>query len=94
LLKGRFSAFVRGGHFIMNLDDNEAARAARRLRAQRLTLGLLLGFCALGSSACYLVFLQNLAKPVLAALVALEFMTMIIVYYVIVIRWRGRGGGG
>jgi len=73
------------------LPDDDAYRQIKQYRARETLLGALLGFCALGSSIMYLVFLRSvIAWPLLTLLIVLEWLVMIVVYLVIVSKMRQR----
>lgn len=73
------------------LPDDDSYRQVRKFRSRELLLGALLGFCALGSSVLYLVFLrEQLALPLLITLIVTEWLTIIGVYLIIVSKMRQR----
>jgi hypothetical protein len=72
------------------LPNDEPSRQAQKLRARQRLLAALLGFCALGSSAMYLVFLRSLGWAVLTLLILLEWVVMFFIYLMATSQMRRR----
>jgi len=73
------------------LPDDEAQRQLRKYRAREWTIGALLAFSALGSSILYIVFLRaSFGRPLLILLIALEWLTLAFLYFIIVSQMRKR----
>jgi hypothetical protein len=72
------------------LPDDDAERLAQKNRARKWLLAAALGFCAMGSTAAYLVFLRSLGWPLLTVLMALEWLVMLFVFLIATSRMRPR----
>ncbi|HTB64083.1 MAG TPA: hypothetical protein VK737_10915 [Opitutales bacterium] len=74
----------------MTPDDNSHNKV-KQYRVKELVLGILLGFCAMGSSVLYVVFLRGtLGWPWVVVLVALEWLVMLFVFLIATRQMRRR----
>ncbi len=74
----------------MPTSDDETSRQAQKLRARQRLLAALLGICAMGSSAMYLVFLRSLGCDELTLLILMEWLVMFFIYLMATSQMRRR----
>jgi len=73
------------------LPNDDAYRQVQMYRARERIIGALLAFSALGSSIMYVVFLRaSLGLTWLILLVAMEWLIMAFIYFIIVGQMRKR----
>jgi hypothetical protein len=73
------------------LPDEDVYQKVRKYRARERLLGALLGFCALGSSMLYVVFLRSMLSWLwIILLIAIEWVVMLFVFLIITRQMRRR----
>ncbi len=71
--------------------DDDAYRQVQVYRTRERIIGALLAFSALGSSIMYVVFLKASLGPLwLGLLIAMEWLIMAFIYFIIVSQMRKR----
>jgi len=73
------------------LPDDDSYQQTQKLRSKEILIGLLLAFCALGSTVLYIVVLKEINLLAKIAIIAFEWLVMIFVFLIIVSKMRRRG---